>query len=416
MSMMVIKYNELDGLTRVANRLTSKLDERMSDLNRLKGNINDIDSGGRRNLEEANYFITKKNQKYQKKRDKLDDFKNRVISFKSEVESTDKRVANRISSGTKGFRKANNISISPVSAAFAVLNSEGLLPWTKTPLHRGISSVIESAYRDIKADIKDWYYDDGGKYTIDFLKGTVAAIFWSVVAIVAPSPATIFKAVDSVGDAICNGSAMLWYIRTGDKYYAEKIGDMGLNNIISEIIVKPQFNTVEGKEIAEATVDLLYGGIGLYSNIKDFIDLTGFLKNLPKHIKELPKYIDDFSLFNTNFINKEAKALDNLDRLAEGIGNKPSIVDKLSITTHDYIAGNLGDMVYNNLSDIKYLLKDERYIHALADLRGVNELFDLFKYSYRSEEFIFKDFGENISLISMAQQRIHKNIESLEGC
>lgn len=399
MGTMVIKYNELDGLTRVANRLTNRLDERISDLNRLKGKINNIDSGGRSNLEEANYFIRKKNQKYQEKLDKLDTFKNKVISFKAEVESADKRIANRISSSTKGFRKANNISISPVSAAFAVMKSKNLIPWNMNPIllslnysfNRKITAFVEKTYRDIKYDIKDWYYNDSyekKKYTVNFIKGTIAAIFWSVVAIAAPSPATIYKAIDSVGEAICDGSAMLWYIRTGDKEYADEIGEMKLNNVISEIIVKPMFKNEDNKQTAEKMVYFTYGSIGLFSCIKDLKDLGAFFKTVPQNIKKLPQSLNEISALNKNFIHMEAKKLNDL----------------------------VGSKLYDNVSDIKYLLKSSEYKYVLASLRVINDFKELSKYVPKSEDFIGNSLKENSQLVSGMFKKDTLDTQSLERC
>ncbi|MBC8060464.1 MAG: hypothetical protein H7Y18_07345, partial [Clostridiaceae bacterium] len=176
MSVLVVDYGALSNLNSTATRLASKFQKRIEDNEGIIKNINSIPRSGV-NLGNANYFIKKRNEQYQTKIEKIIAFKTRISDFSKEVEDTDKRVASRITSETKAFKKANKINISVFVVVGNFLGS-----WTKTPLVRGIENWIDNHARDAKYWVKDWYRNDGHKFLVNVVIGAIIAVV--IVAVV----------------------------------------------------------------------------------------------------------------------------------------------------------------------------------------------------------------------------------------
>jgi len=182
MSVLVIDYRAIDRMTVTANSLVKKFQRRIDDLEGITKSVNSIPRSSS-NLSNANYFIQKKQQKYQDKINKINGFKQKITEFSAHAQETDKRVASRITADTKTFMKLSNITVNPI---IPVLNTLiGIyFPWTKTQWWRDKEAWIADKVRDFKYGIKDWYRKDRNRYLVNIAKGVgIALIIVGVVAI-----------------------------------------------------------------------------------------------------------------------------------------------------------------------------------------------------------------------------------------
>jgi hypothetical protein len=179
-SALVVDYSSIRDLNSTATSLARKFQKRVEDYEGIVKGVNSLPTT-RSNLENSNYFIKKKNEQYHTKINKLNLFRTKMINFSEQADSTDKRVASRITSETKSFKKANKININPLVVIGNTIKT-AYFPWTKTPLGRGIESWIEKGVRGIKYDVKDWYRNGGKEKFISFGKGclVIAAIVLAV--------------------------------------------------------------------------------------------------------------------------------------------------------------------------------------------------------------------------------------------
>ena len=171
METLVINYWELNSVTGTAKRILNKYDKRIDDYEGIRKKLSSIDSGGRNNLNQANYFLQKKSQKIQEKRDSLNQFIISVNNFAEEAKETDRRVARRIKDDFKTFKKANNLE----TTFFGYLQV-GLEDLAKFWMGEKVVSVLERGGRNLKYQIKDWYHEQGGKYIIEMAADVVAVV------------------------------------------------------------------------------------------------------------------------------------------------------------------------------------------------------------------------------------------------
>lgn len=308
MSVLVVDYGAIEGLNRTAGSLTRKLQKTIDDYEGIAKAINSLPSP-RSNLDNANYFIRKKAEQNQTKIDKLNAFKTRMIGFSDLVDSTDKKVANRITSETKEFKKANDISISPLVVIGNAVTTV-LFPWTKTPLGKEIKNWIEKGIRDIKYSFKDWYRKDGNKYLTKVLLGLAAIAIIAAVVIVTVATggsalallgatfAAKFFAVFTLASAASafayDVAALINYNRTGDRTSSNWLDKKGGSHVLGSAFgaagyglgyvlggknsadefkkIGKKFGkmTFSGLEIASVVYSFWKTGAGIYKFAKNF--------------------------------------------------------------------------------------------------------------------------------------------------
>jgi hypothetical protein len=172
-SALVVDYGAISHLSSTATSLAKKFQKRVDDYEGIITGVNALPTS-RNNLDNANYFIKKKNEQNHSKLNKLKAFQTRMNNFSEEAKATDKRVASRITKETKAFKKANNIKVNPlVVIGNSIMTT--LFPWTKTPLGRSIENWIEKGIRNTKYAIKDWYRN-GGKQLLINIGGVVLIV------------------------------------------------------------------------------------------------------------------------------------------------------------------------------------------------------------------------------------------------
>ena len=167
MSVLVIDYSEIRNLNSAATRLAEKFQNKIDDFEHIVSGLNVLPTS-RSNLENANYFIKKKNEQYQAKINKIKLFNTKLIEFSEKSKQADNRVASRITSDTKEFKKVNEINISALVVIGDSIKTKSISLLSIAVL-RG-SGLSEKGLRGIKYGIKDWYRD-GGK---EVLKNIVA--------------------------------------------------------------------------------------------------------------------------------------------------------------------------------------------------------------------------------------------------
>jgi len=298
MSTLIVNYYELSSLTSTAQSLSKKISTRINDYDSIRNKIRDM--SGSSNLSQANYFIQKKNQKLQEKKDKIDSFIARVKDFKAEAAETDKRVARRIESDTRTFKKVNNISITVFN--YIGIGFEAAV---KSWFGRDTVNTLSRFGRNIKYVIKDFYHDMGGKYVVNVIKD-FALLAISVAAVIIFPPAGIVAGIFA-GFAIYNATATLIYdvaalsdyIKTGNRSIADATDEK------------------DGKDATR----FIFGGVaGVVGGDEEFwADVGGFLHSgmsvaallysLGKDFKDLKSAFTEYNKFDGSFFSKGLKAL-----------------------------------------------------------------------------------------------------------
>jgi hypothetical protein len=209
MSVLVVDYGAINHLNSTATSLARKFQKRVDDNEGIIKGVNSLPTS-RNNLDNANYFIKKKNEQYHSKINKLNAFQTRMNSFSDQAESADKRVAKRIIQETKVFKKANNIKVNPLVVIGNAIKTV-CFPWTQTPLGRGIENWIEKGVRDTKNAIKDWY-KNGGKFIINIVKTVVvAAVLVTITVLTLGTGAAAFFGILSLALLAINTASTVYY-------------------------------------------------------------------------------------------------------------------------------------------------------------------------------------------------------------
>jgi len=292
MSVLVVDYGSISDLNSVATRLAEKFQNKVGNFEHIVNGLNSL-STSRSNLVNANYFIKKKNEQYKSKISKINLFNTKMSQFSEKAKETDKRVASRITSETKEFKKVNNINVSTLAV---IGNSIENAFWSKTPLTAGIKNWIDNKVRETKYDIKDWYRN-GGKYVINIVKIVAVAVLIAAITILTlgTGAAAIFGIL----------SLSLLAINTGSEvYYNVKAAQNGSNRIEAEKLSKKSgfemvsaggnaldetFNTncfekgLSGLFLGATVVDFAYGSYKLGSAFKTEFKNIRLAKNYAKN-------------------------------------------------------------------------------------------------------------------------------------
>lgn len=300
MSKMTIDFGEFNSLTSTAQNLSNKFSKRISDFEGIQKNIDGIGSR-RNNLDEASYFIKKKTQQYKEKKEKIDNFCNRIAEFKTEAQNADKRVARRIETDTKTFRKANDINISVIASIGVALKES--LPWNQNAITRYGASLIENWGTDVRKTIKDWYLDGGGKYiahiAFDAVLLVAAAIAVIVtlpeIAVAATASAIIFAvigliaAVKGAYDVFANlkydVDASSNFQKTKNRASSDKIDSKGGRDLTEDGASKIASKIPGEKDdkLLKNAALILYDVVGIIAIVKDIKGVKDFaLKGITK--------------------------------------------------------------------------------------------------------------------------------------
>ena len=297
MSILIVNYNELSSLTSTAQSLSRKIGSRIDDYDGIISKIRNM--SGSSNLTQANYFIQKKNEKLQEKKDKIDSFITRVKDFKTEAAETDRRVALRIESDTRTFKKVNNISITVFN--YIGIGFEAAV---KSWLGRDTVNTISRLGRNAKYVIKDFYHDKGGKYVVNIVKD-FALLAISVAAVIIFPPSGIIAAVFA-GFGIYNATTSLVYDIAALKDYVTT-GNRSIADATDEKGGKDATRFIFGK-----TAGLFGGDQEFWSDVGGFLhsgmSVAALGYSMGKNIKGFKGVYTDFKKLDGSFFGKGVEA------------------------------------------------------------------------------------------------------------
>jgi len=297
MSTLIVNYSELSSLTSTAQSLSRKISSRIKDYDDIKNKISGM--SGSSNLSQANYFIQKKNEKLQEKKDKIDSFITRVKDFKAEAAETDKRVARRIIADTRTFKKVNNINIT-----FFNFVGIGFEATVKSWFGRDTVNTLSRFGRNIKYVIKDFYHDKGGKYVVNVIKD-FAILAISVAAIVIFPPAGVVAGIFA-GFAIYNATATLVYdvaaltdyVKTGNRSIADATDEKGGKDATRFIFGKTAGLIGGDQEFWSDVGGVLHSGMSV----------AALVYTLGKNVKSFKGVYTDFKKLDGSFLGKGVAA------------------------------------------------------------------------------------------------------------
>ncbi|MBU5337331.1 hypothetical protein [Intestinibacter bartlettii] len=368
MGEMIINYSELNGLSSTAKNLSDRYDDRIKELGKMRKKLNRLNVLNTGNLDQANLQLQNRINECEQKRNKIDIFKGKVDYLEEEAKNTDRRVAQRISQDTKYFKFKNNIKTGIGSHVLVYLNKikdnklEGyetimrlITGWTSEQF----KEALNSSFRDLKYNIKDWYYDKGGKYWINIVKDfalTVAGgtlLIAALVGILAGgADAIAWNTYKSGARYIYDVKALKEFNTTKNHARADRIDDknhVDLTKAIGGIIAESHTGNREvGESIGSGIslgIDSYFLISSLYESGKEGI---AEIKNFKGSGTLWEKVINDKS-FNKTKLTKLNKAIGVLEGFSRGIGIKNvNTIDKIT-----NIGRNIGviTMKFNNVYD-----------------------------------------------------------------
>jgi len=269
MSVLVVDYGAINDLNSTATRLARVFQSRINDYEGIVNKVNSLPTS-RGNLENANYFIKKKNEQYQTKINKLNLFKTKMVNFSEQAQATDKRVASRITSETNIFKKKNGISVNSIVALGSMLNGIGI-SWTKLPFAGAISSACKTV-RDIKDVVKDWYKTNG-KFVIKMVLTGVVCIAAVIALVLATGPLAILAAAVILFNAASSFyysiKANNSYSSDGNRNVANRIGEKGGSDMAKNMGGSSAAFVLGEKYRAggEKIFGFVHGGLTLFASI-----------------------------------------------------------------------------------------------------------------------------------------------------
>jgi len=287
MSVLVVDYGAIKSLNSTASGLARRLQNRIDDYDGIIRGVGSLPRSSS-NLDNAGYFIKKKNEQYQSKINKINGFKNTMNNFAAQAQETDKRVANRITSQTREFKKANNIKTCPLFAIGATLK-QICFPWTKTDLGRAVESWVEDGLRSAKYAIKDWYRN-GGKYALNIILDIAIIVVIVAATIVYPPVGAMAWFFAGVGmfnagsDLLYDVKAAWHYAASDNRAVADRLGRSGGNEIVQGVTggIGYLVGGEEGQRIGSKIGSILHTGLTLasvgYSLGKDYGDFRKIFK------------------------------------------------------------------------------------------------------------------------------------------
>lgn len=278
MNTLTINYRELSSVTSAAKKISRSLENRISDYEGIATKINSIPSGSTNNLSQANYYLRKKTEKLQNKKDSVDKFVITVDRLADTAESTDKRVANRIKSSSKSFRKANDLEVT-----FIGFLQIGLEDLAKSWLGNDFVNALTRTARNLKYQIKDWYHEDGGKYVVETLISAAVAVA-SVAALAAAITSGAgaialffagFQVFNSVSEYYYDCQSASCYSSTSDKITADRLSEKGGKDVTSywggegmALLAKFTDQDVdEWRRAGQASGNIVYEGVSMAATV-----------------------------------------------------------------------------------------------------------------------------------------------------
>lgn len=223
MGQLIVNYSKLNGLSNTARKVADKYEDRINELERFRKKINNVNTSNRGYLDQASYQIKNRIDKCEQKKQSMEMFHLKIEEFEDRAKQVDKQVANKIKQDTKSFKFKNNIKTGAICRLIVHLDESvfrgldkykilielitgGTLDEFKDNLRKGL--------RNTKYNIKDWYYNEGGRYKLEkivdtgkIVLGTAAIIAVVVAAILATGGSAAVGGAAVAGGAAAGGAA-----------------------------------------------------------------------------------------------------------------------------------------------------------------------------------------------------------------
>lgn len=361
MGEMIINYSKLNGLSNTAKKAADRYNKRINQLEGFRKKLDELDTLNTGNLNQANLQIKNRINECINKKEKMTIFKQKIDELENEALNTDRKVAKRIKQDSKYFKVKNNIKTGIGTHILVYLNQSKYNPINKlefiTKLITGCTTeqfreAININFRNLKYNIKDFYYEKGGKYWINILKDgvtTVAAATLLIAAavgsgawiIAAPGgiAATIWLGYKGITKYIYDVKALKEFNTTKNNAKADKIDDKDHINASEYIGGKVTSATIGNREIGEkigrGTTQVI-SSYFLFKNLKDFT------KNKISEIKAYDKNISFYKNlistkpFNKDDLTKLDKSTNLIKRFSQGIGiDDINTLNKISNMSRD---------------------------------------------------------------------------------
>lgn len=213
MSELIVDYWSLNGLSHTAKKVADKYEDRINELEKFRSKIKKLDTSNRGYLDQADCQIRNRINKCEEKRDNMQRFYLKVDEFEDRAKQVDRQVADRIKQSTNSFKMKNNIKTGPVTKLIAYIDGHLLDGFDdyKVLIELMTGQTIEEFKSDLRKrgrsliyNIKDWYYDEGGKYKVEIFMDK-AQIVVGTIAIVAIIALAIYATGGTAGAALAAG-------------------------------------------------------------------------------------------------------------------------------------------------------------------------------------------------------------------
>ena len=250
MGALVVNYGVESSFHSAIKNAKSALNKRVDDYENIENRARNIPSTTG-NCSNCAYYMRKKCQQLQGKIDKLNAFDRKVDGFIESVKETDKKVASRIKSDTKSFKKRTGIGKSSKSVWASICEGVGdFFSW-----------VGEGAAK-IWNNIKQWYEDN--KYWINIVVDAVLVVVAVAACIGTGGLALavgVFFAVDAVCDLLYDGAAAYQYYVEGNEAEAERLSQKGGKD--AYMLVGRYLDNALGTDFIEGTMGAIHTGLSI---------------------------------------------------------------------------------------------------------------------------------------------------------
>lgn len=278
MSMLVVDFGMESSFKSSLKKAKSELNNRISDYQNIEKRVNQIPGGS--NVSNCSYYVRKKYQQLESKVEKLNALNNQVTTFMDNALEADKRVASRIKSETKSFKKRTGIGKTSKSIWSSICETVGDF----------FTGVVDGA-KEMWDGVKQWYEDN--KYWIDVVVDAVLVIAAIAACLASGGVVAFFFAaitlINATSDLIFDIGAAYVYYAEGDEAMAERLSQMGGKDVF--MYVGAKMDEAWGTDCWEGIMGAIHSGLTIcaiaYSFYKTGAQILKDLKLDKLNIKSL---------------------------------------------------------------------------------------------------------------------------------
>ena len=400
MSMLVVDFGMESSFKSSLKKAKSELNNRISDYQNIEKRVNQIPGGS--NVSNCSYYVRKKYQQLESKVEKLNTLNNQVTTFMDNALEADKRVASRIKSETKSFKKRTGIGKTSKSIWSSICETVGDF----------FTGVVDGA-KEMWDGVKQWYEDN--KYWIDVVVdaalfiGAFVAIFAAsgVAAIVA----ACFFAFSYAADLFYDTQALLYYV-DGDEENAERYSEKGGRDVF--VYIGTKADEAFGTDFVAGTMGFVYDGLAAFAAIYTLCNAV--LKPMKQMFKDLKLdkvkvrfpitksggKIKFRSIFHGNFDLESHFTLDIVWKATTNFFGANAVQQK-NVVKLAYKLNKLGFKLTTGFAVSKLVLNTQRWVNGAKGIKDFYEKIDTTVDLIRNGESPFPK----------TQKTVNKAVESL---